>query len=803
MNRRDFCTLLALGSGVVKTSDLTAAAEPSARTGGFPKGDYTPFGYLDNPWHTWDLHRSGILRSAAGIGFSLYYPAGPGGYFSYSKNDIYEAQLALEFEIEGRVFRGLDDFDSGQLTSSHHSKNLLTYDFESGGVHITSTFLQVNEDAIGVRVGFKESAGQKRAVRMLACLTYRLGPETWWGRDGLAGGFDSERNALLIRSFAAGTVFSVAGSRAPAAHFLAANCGDFSEWPKAASKISATTSYYPNPLHGAVRYELQIGAGGEQSILLVMARAENTGAALKRVRSSIPAIPAEIERKRAEDDGFWSSAPQLTGDWPDHWKRGWVYDFETLRMVVRRPIGVYKHAWDGMQIQAPRNVLAETSIDAWALSYADAETAKTVFLGQFQDALKPNIPCMREDGVMNMVAADGSECGTSISWCFPFFCAESIFNRTRDVAWLRKLYPHLAALLRWTLANRKDSGGFLVGKCSWETGMDASRRFLIEQPTGGELTEFVRLVELQAAAAHAGALLVKFARLVQEDAAIPEWEKVREQYTARTQELWKDGWFRDFDTRSMQMVTSVPPDPAQSAPAFCGVANAQQLEQMRSTLRKFYEDSRARGQKSAHGWDDGLAWSSIVLPYVESIWAAGDGRLASLVISTIAERIYRSMDRRAVQPASASDDSPSLGWPGVSCEIWGAHGAFGGEGYGWGAVMPAHLIRSLLGIRETEDPAHFFICPNLPDHFLEAGREYSIRGVHHAGRDRLDVTYRVLEGKKLNVTGTWHGKTRTVSAVNQRSRTRTPLDQNDRSWQFEAANHERYLLDLTFERRPL
>src|SRR6476469_1629343 len=98
--------------------------------------------------------------------------------------------------------------------------------------------------------------------------------------------------------------------------------------------------------------------------------------------------------------------------------------------MVRRPMRVYNHAWDGMQIQAPRSVLAESSIDMWALSYANPGLAKQVFLGQFLDALGDNVPCTREDGVMNMVATDGSECGTSISWCFPFFCAASIFDRT-------------------------------------------------------------------------------------------------------------------------------------------------------------------------------------------------------------------------------------------------------------------------------------------------------------------------------------------------------------------------------------
>ena len=47
--------------------------------------------------------------------------------------------------------------------------------------------------------------------------------------------------------------------------------------------------------------------------------------------------------------------------------------------MVRRPIGVYKHPWDAMQIQTPRNVLAETSINMWALGYADADSAQASY----------------------------------------------------------------------------------------------------------------------------------------------------------------------------------------------------------------------------------------------------------------------------------------------------------------------------------------------------------------------------------------------------------------------------------------
>jgi hypothetical protein len=61
----------------------------------------------------------------------------------------------------------------------------------------------------------------------------------------------------------------------------------------------------------------------------------------------------------------------------------------------------------GMQIQAPRTVLAEAAMDTLFLSYADPILAAEVILGHFESALHPQQPCMREDGSFNMVADDG------------------------------------------------------------------------------------------------------------------------------------------------------------------------------------------------------------------------------------------------------------------------------------------------------------------------------------------------------------------------------------------------------------
>ena len=95
----------------------------------------------------------------------------------------------------------------------------------------------------------------------------------------------------------------------------------------------------------------------------------------------------------------------------------------------------------------------------------------------------------------------------------------------------------------------------------------------------------------------------------------------------------------------------------------------------------------------------------------------------------IAERIYRSMDRRTVQRAEGSwavprEGEARIGIPGISCEMWTRQGAGGGEGYGWGAVLPAHIMRSVIGIRESNEADKLWLCPNLPEEFLASDKAY-------------------------------------------------------------------------------
>lgn len=779
--------------GAPRTHSASPTRKPAAAAHSqtaFPAGDYTPFGYLDNPWHSWDLHQSGVLRSVPGIGFALYYPAGPGGYFDFRRNNIYTAELALGFRIGNRTLFSPGDFAPGQLSSPHHTKNVLAYAFEESGVRVTSSFFQANEDCIAAKIQFEEQAGRSQTVEWLAAHTYVLGGSQWWGGDGITGGFDAEHDLLWTHGFAAGTVFGITASLRGEQHFFSGKDADRATWLTGEARTGAQVAYGTNPLYGGMRYRLNLAPHSQTEAIVLMQRAPNLGSLRRDARSSLAEAQRELDRRLAEDGAFWSAAPLLTGDWPEAWRRGWVYDFETLRTMVRRPIGVYQHPWDGMQIQAPRNVLAETSIDMWALSYANPEMAREVFAGQFLDALEPNVPCMREDGVMNMVATDGSECGTSISWCFPFFCAASIFDRTHDLPWLRRLYPGLAALLRWTLKHRTDAQGFVVGKCSWETGMDTSRRFQIQQPTGGELVEFLPLVELQAAASQAGGILAHLAPLVGDEGSLPEWRGVEKTYAGKTQQLWKDDWFHDFDTRTMKLVINADRDPSQASPAFCGVATDEQKKLLTPTLRGMLASLRAQSGDPKSSADNQLDWSSFVLPFLESAWASGDRQLAASLVEMVCNRIYPSMDRRAVTSSDASH--PRLGWPGVSCEVWGAHGAFGGEGYGWGAVMPAHLIRNIVGLRETDDRQRAILAPGFPPSLAVPGREYALERIPWCGHS-LSIRFRFLDKSRIQVD---ISGSLAVRALHNEQEEAVPIRREGSGAQAELANFGLYSIAL-------
>ncbi len=156
-------------------------------------------------------------------------------------------------------------------------------------------------------------------------------------------------------------------------------------------------------------------------------------------------------------------------------------------------------------------------MDCLFLSYADPALATGVILGHFESAPHLQQPCMREDGSYSMVADDGQLCGTAPDWGYPLWCCDQLFRRTGDVEWLSRLYPKAADYVHWWLQHRRDTGGWMVYACSWESGQDISSRFGPQQ-TGGTIIQHVRPVDLQASLALSAEILARWATILADNA---------------------------------------------------------------------------------------------------------------------------------------------------------------------------------------------------------------------------------------------------------------------------------------------
>jgi len=706
-----------------------------------PYDDFTPHGYLDNPYHSWKLNPSGVLRSLAPLGMGWHVP----NLGSYARNQFqYTAHLAIGLKINNLVLVTPEDFRHHNCTiSSHlHTKNRLEYTCRvpQYGLNLTTRYFLVREHALGCILSLSTTLELPLPVTCYLIHHHAHNPLTsrLWEHGLYAMKGPSECSAMLGLA-SEGDVF-VHGVRAADDSALA--CGelgytvslaDVSRW---AHGIAVTQPHITQRQEDtgwqvrsvALPCALTLEGNKEHILNVVLARGVSQDEAYQHWEDGIEEIAlAEVEH-RNDDEEFWQRAPQLAGDWPANWRRGWVYDLETLRMVMRPSVGIIPHFWDGMQIQAPRLVLAEAAMDTLFLSYADPELASEVILGHFESAPHPQLPCMREDSSYNMVADDGQVCGTAPAWGFPLWCCDQIVRRTGDLHWLRRLYPKAAAYLRWWLDHRRDAEGWLVYACSWESGQDVSSRFGPQQ-TGGTLIQHVRPVDLQASMAQGADILARWANLLgQEPSALTTietsidfaadaawWEQIAHEFTAKTRLMWRDGWFRDYDSGAHEW--SSQQDTMHLAPVFCGAAGWEHIEQLRPYISRPPLHS---------GWTP-LSWPPVVMTLIGAATAAQVPLDAAELAYHFIDAAYRSIDNRAVDQHG--------GVPGIAREYhavvttgkWGAaeYVNAGIEGYGWGALSVHLLMRHLLGLQQ-EEVGVIKVAPVLPQALRRVGATYRV-----------------------------------------------------------------------------
>ena len=67
---------------------------------------------------------------------------------------------------------------------------------------------------------------------------------------------------------------------------------------------------------------------------------------------------AVYQRLMAEDRAFAATCPTLSGDWPAHWREGLHHDFQTTRLLVQPPAGIFRDVW-------PASYVKSAADDAW------------------------------------------------------------------------------------------------------------------------------------------------------------------------------------------------------------------------------------------------------------------------------------------------------------------------------------------------------------------------------------------------------------------------------------------------------
>jgi hypothetical protein len=730
-----------------------------------PHDNFTPHGYLDNPYHSWKLNPSGVLRSLPPLGMGWHVP----NLGSYVRNQFqYTAHLMLGLRIHESVLVTTDDFRRQKcvITSQLHTKNRFEYTciVPKYSLTLTARYFLVQEHALGCILTLSTTSTTPLPVACYLIHQHTHNPHTsrLW-EHGLYALQSREQGYGLLGLASEGDVF-VHGARAASDTMLAweemglaVTLDEISAWARGA-RVPRPSITQNQPDTGwqlrtlALPCKLTLGgtAPSTSSLNIVLARGVSQDQAMQRWQQGIETITGAESKHRKEDEAFWQQAPQLSGDWPEHWRRGLVYDLETLRMTIRPPAGIIAHPFDGMQIQAPRTVLAEAAMDALFLSYADPELAAGVILEHFELSPHPNLPCMREDGSYNMVADDGQICGTAPEWGFPIWCCDKLFARTGDISWLRHLYPKASAYLRWWLEYRRDAEGWMVYACSWESGQDVSSRFGPQQ-TGGTIIQHVRPVDLQASMAQSAKILTHWANILasapneekREDPMMEDyaaesafWRNIANEFTVKTRQMWRDGWFRDYDSVAGEWSTQQ--DAMHLAPVFCETSSSGQVDQLRPFL--------AQPPSHSHGWAP-LSWPPVVMTLTGAASAAQMPLDAAELAYRFIDASYRSIDRRELDEQG--------GLPGVTREYrqavtsgkWGAidYVNAGIEGYGWGALSIHLVMRYLMGLREVEADK-ITITPALPQALRRAGATYSIAPIPW-GNNVLGIECTVRDSK--------------------------------------------------------
>src|SRR5216684_1338892 len=136
-----------------------------------PYDDFTPHGYLDNPYHSWKLNPSGVLRSLPPLGMGWHVP----NLGSYARNQFqYTAHLMIGLKIGDLVLVTSGDFDRHHcvIMSHLHTRNRFEYTciVPQYDLTVTARYFLVQEHALGCVLSL--STRRRRPLPVTCYLTH-------------------------------------------------------------------------------------------------------------------------------------------------------------------------------------------------------------------------------------------------------------------------------------------------------------------------------------------------------------------------------------------------------------------------------------------------------------------------------------------------------------------------------------------------------------------------------------------------------------------------------------------------------
>lgn len=744
---------------------------------------FTPFGYLQNPFYQcntsyWDV-QSGVLRSDpefAGFGWVLPFP----------KRAQWCVSVGFGIRLHDLYLITRDDLAPFHLDAVTHTPFLFTYRLRIGSDSVFCEFHLAKKDRLGCRLWRDRlSADAEQGLNLRPSDLEPFIVVRAWRPDGAVDVALADDSLEVSRephektaTPPARVVLEPTWTRSAGDPGLAGISG--TEVARSTESLSPPPFGEPSAGHWirsstapglarALADTAPAAAGAYAAPTVVGESNEWWFAALQEDLSRVPggarvglelvsaphpvATPVPeglgLDGARLQAAVFSTSVPRLEGDFPQFAKNGFHYDLETTRLCTLPASGIFSGHWPTWMVSMPRVVLAEGSMDMARLAYADPELAAEALLTMLRDTPMENTPCVFASGDYNMVAADGSRCGTSPAWCIPFFNIADIYRRTLDDAWVEAIYPHLASLIEFWLRERTDSEGWLTYKCTWEAGEDNNPR-IDPQATGDNvISEFVRPVELQAAMAHGAALMAEFAELRGDTKAVEGYRRLHADFQRRTRALWDDheGRFRDMDRASGAFVAVTGQEdywgadftrqsPLSLIALLGDAADEAQKKRMRDEIRAFFRSPFTI-------WP---SWSTFVL---EAASACGMFDLAGEMAWEMAARVYATTDRRSLGALGGRAERPT---PGAAPEYWPYDPVtFGGnDAYAWGAQSAAFMIRHILGIRASgrREGLGLYLRPSIPATLIAASerptRRFGVANLAHR-RLRLTVAYDFID----------------------------------------------------------